>query len=140
MPHKLRPCAQSALEAARRDNIHALSVVVTDPGGVLRVAMRADKAGLFGIDIATAKATTALGFNTSSLKLSKTIGGNPAATAALTAATHGRFLPIGGGVLIHDMTGAIIGAAAAAGSAPEDDERLIIEGIVTAGLATPHLG
>jgi uncharacterized protein GlcG (DUF336 family) len=98
--------AQSALEAARRDNIHALSVVVTDPGGVLRVAMRADKAGLFGIDIATAKATTALGFNTSSLKLSKTIGGNPAATAALTAA----------------------------------DERLIIEGIVTAGLATPHLG
>lgn len=129
--------AQAALEAGAREDVHALSVVVTDTGGVIRVAMRGDAVGLFGIDIALAKATTALGFNRSSMQIAKSLGTNPAATAGLVGATSGRFMPIGGGVIIVDDAGKIIGAAAVAGSAPENDERFVIEGVRAAGFQVP---
>jgi uncharacterized protein GlcG (DUF336 family) len=129
--------AQAALAAGAADNVTALSVVVTDAGGHLRVAMRADGVGTFGIDVAHAKAATALGFNRASMQMAKAFGANPGAVAALTAATGGRFLPIGGGVLIHDHSGNLLGAAAVAGSAPENDEKFIVAGIQSAGLVVP---
>lgn len=129
--------AHAALAAGAAENVTALSVVVTDAGGHLRVALRADGVGIFGVDVAHAKAATALGFNRATLQLAKVFGTNPSAVAALTAATGGRFLPIGGGVLIHDTEGNVLGAAAVAGSAPENDERFIIAGVLAAGLLVP---
>ncbi len=129
--------AQAALDAGRAENVHALTVVVTDTGGHLRVALRADGVGTFGVDIAHAKAMTALGFGRSSMQIAKGLGTNPAVVAGLTAATGGRFLPIGGGVLIRDATGTLLGAAAAAGSAPENDEKFIVSGVRAAGLVVP---
>ena len=130
--------AQAALAAGAAENVTALSVVVTDAGGHLRVAMRADGVGTFGIDVAHAKASTALGFNRASMQLAKAFAANPSSVAALTAATGGRFLPIGGGVLIHDSDGNLLGAAAVAGSAPENDEKFVIAGVQAAGLIVPN--
>ena len=129
--------AQATLAAGRQENVTALSVVVTDPGGHIRVAMRSDGVGIFGIDIAKAKAVTALGFNRSSLQIAKGLGTNPVAVTGLVGATDGRFLPIGGGVLIHDQAGNLVGAGAAAGSLPENDEKFITAGIAAAGLKVP---
>lgn len=44
--------ALAALDVGRKENVIALSVVITDPGGHIRVAMRGDGVGIFGIDIA----------------------------------------------------------------------------------------
>jgi uncharacterized protein GlcG (DUF336 family) len=129
--------ADAALAAGRAENANALSVVVTDTGGHIRVALRADDVGTFGIDIAHAKASTALGLARSSMQVARIFGANPAAVAGLAAATGGRFLPIGGGVLIRDAAGRLLGAAAVAGSTPENDEKFIVSAIRAAGLVVP---
>ena len=103
----------------------------------MRVALRGDGAGLFGLDIATAKALTALGFNRASSQMAKIFGDNAAATAGLTAATGGRFLPIAGGVLIQDANGHLIGAVGVAGSLPDHDERFALAGIAASGGSAP---
>lgn len=58
--------------------------------------MRRENAGNFGIDIALAKATTALGLGRSSADIAKIFAANPVSVAGLVGATAGRFLPIGG--------------------------------------------
>jgi uncharacterized protein GlcG (DUF336 family) len=128
--------ANAAMAAATGENVSGASVVVTDAGGHIRTAMRMEGAGNFGIDIALAKAVTALGLGRSSSEISKIFGANPAAVAGLAGATAGRFLPIGGAVLIRDETGTIQGAAACAGSLPETDERYAAAAVRAAGLQT----
>ncbi len=140
MPLDLATClkiAQSALDAGSAENILALSAVVTDASGAIRVALRADGVGTFGIDIAHGKAQTALGFNRSSMQLSKIFGSNPSTVAALSGVTGGKFLPLGGGVLIQDAAGNQLGAAAVAGSSPENDERFIVSAVRAHGLIVP---
>jgi uncharacterized protein GlcG (DUF336 family) len=129
--------ALAALDAAAQDNVTKVSVVVTDPGGAIRVAMRGDNVGPFVIEAAIGKAKTAIGFNGRSSVMAKVFGANPAGTAGLVGVTGGQFLPIGGGVLIHDETGVLLGAAAVAGSSPENDERFAIVGVTAAGLVVP---
>lgn len=124
------------LEAAARGVLKA-AVVVTDAGGNIRVALRADAAGSFGVDTARAKAQSALGFNLSSLKLAQVFGPAAASTAAINGATGGRFMPIGGGVLVTNFEGHIIGAAALSGGAPDLDDEIITLAVRTAGLTVP---
>ena len=128
--------AQAAFAEGRVRGVLNMSVVVVDVGGSLRLAMRADGQGIFGIDIARAKATTALGFNCSTLQLAQAFS-DPAKVAALSGATNGVFLPIGGGVLVQGASGVTLGAAAVAGGAPEVDEAIIVAAIRAAGLTVP---
>jgi len=123
--------ALSAFEEGKKRNVVNMSVVVTDPGGHVRVAMRADGQGIFGIETATGKAITALGFNRPSLQLAKSFG--PEATAAISGATGGRFVPLGGAVIVRDGTDNIVGAAAVSGGAPAVDEEIIAAACETAG-------
>lgn len=126
--------AQAAFAEGEAQGVANMTVVVTDPGGEVRLAMRADGQGLFGVDTALGKARTALGFNRSSLALSK-IFTNPCAVAAIAAATGGRFVPLGGGVVVRDAGGAIVGAAAVSGGLPDVDETIIVKAIEFVGLS-----
>jgi uncharacterized protein GlcG (DUF336 family) len=128
-----RKIADMAFQEGAKRGLTAMTVVVTDPGGVIRIAMRADAVGNFGVDIARAKCTTALGFNNASLKLAESFS-NPIVAQGLTAATDGRFLPIGGGVPVRDADGCTIGAAAVAGGAPATDHEVIVAAVIGAGL------
>lgn len=128
--------AWAAFAEGEARGLDHMSVVVTDASGAIRVAMRGDGVGTFGIDIAKGKAATALGFNASSLTLGAWFGQNGAATAGLTAVTDGRFLPLGGGVIIQDEQGVTIGAAAVAGGAPETDHATIVAALNAIGLKT----
>ncbi len=123
--------AHSAFAIAEERGLTKLSVVVTDAGGHVRVAMRGDGQGIFGVETATAKAVTALGFNRSTLALTPFF--NPEATAAISGATRGRFAPLGGGVVITDASGAIVGAAAASGGLPEVDHEVIVAALAAHG-------
>jgi uncharacterized protein GlcG (DUF336 family) len=94
--------------------------------------MRAEGQGNFGIDMAQGKAVTALGFNRSSLQLGKTF--DAAAIAAISGATGGQFVPIGGGVVVRNAENKIVGAAAVSGGMPEVDEKIIVAAVQAAGL------
>jgi uncharacterized protein GlcG (DUF336 family) len=132
-----RKIADAAMGEAMARNIHKAAVVVTDLGGDIRVALRADAAGAFGVETARGKAQAALGFNLSSLKLAQVFGASASATAAINAATHGRFVPIGGGVLVTNAEGQIIGAAALSGGLPEIDDEVITRAVRAVGLGVP---
>jgi uncharacterized protein GlcG (DUF336 family) len=120
------------LEGASR-GVTAMSVVVTDAGGHVRLAMRADAQGIFGVETATAKCTAALGFNRSSLVLSKNFE-NAAAVAGLQGAVGGKFLPLGGAIVVTDAAGDIVGAAGVSGGMPVDDDAIIRAAVEAAGL------
>ena len=114
--------AKAFAEAAKVD-LTVMSLVITDVGGHIRLAMRSDAQGIFGIDSAIGKARSALGFNRSSLLLSKTFV-DPCGVAALNGATHGAFTPLGGGVVVQ-RDGVTVGAAAISGGMPDVDDALI---------------
>ena len=129
-----RRIADAALAEAEKRGLTKTAVVVTDLGGDIRVALRADAAGGFGVQVARGKAQSALGFNSSSLKQAQIFGSSASATAAINAATGGRFVPLGGGVLVVNSAGHIIGAAAVSGSAPEVDDEVVTLAVRTSGL------
>ena len=124
--------ARVAFAEGEKEGLTVMSVVVTDPGGHVRLAMRSDAQGNFGVDTALAKARSALGFNRSSWLLSKTFV-DPCGVASLSGATQGAFLPLGGGVVVQS-DGATVGAAAISGGMPEIDDRLIRVAVEAAGL------
>jgi uncharacterized protein GlcG (DUF336 family) len=124
--------AQSAFAEGEARGVTVMSVVVTDTGGHVRLAMRSDSQGIFGVDTALGKARTALGFNRTSLHLSK-IFTDPCAVAAITAATGGAFVPLGGGVVVQ-RDGVTIGAIAISGGLPDVDEAIAVAAAEAAGL------
>jgi glc operon protein GlcG len=124
--------ARVAFAEGEKQGLSVMSVVITDPGGHIRLAMRSDAQGIFGVDTALGKARTALGFNRSTWMLSKVFV-DPCGVAALSGATHGAFVPLGGGVVIqHD--GVTVGAAAISGGMPQVDDELIRVAVEAAGL------
>jgi glc operon protein GlcG len=124
--------AEAAFAEAEARGLTKVSVVVTDPGGHVRVAMRGDGQGIFGVETATAKAVSALGFGRSTL--AQTASFSPQAVAAISGATHGRFAPLGGGVVVADAQDAIVGAAAISGGLPEVDHEIIVAAVEKLGL------
>lgn len=125
--------AHTAFAEGKARGVTVMSVVVTDPGGHVRLAMRSDSQGIFGVDTALGKARTALGFNRTSLHLSK-IFTDPCAVAAITAATGGAFVPLGGGVVVQ-ADGVTVGAAAVSGGLPDVDEAIIVAAVEAAGFS-----
>jgi glc operon protein GlcG len=116
-----RGIVDAAMAEADRRGISKAAAVVTDFGGDIRAALRADGAG-------------ALGFGISSLRLAAIFGPSASSTIGINAATGGRFVPIGGGVLVLNSQGHVIGAAAVSGGAPEVDDEIITLAVRAAGL------
>jgi uncharacterized protein GlcG (DUF336 family) len=125
--------AIAAQHHAREKGLAGMTVVVLDVDGAIRVALREDPQGTFGVDFALAKARTALGFLNSSLAISK-IFSDPIPVSGLTVASDGKFLPIAGGVVVNDAQGRRIGAAAVAGGPPQMDHDIITAAVEAAGM------
>lgn len=129
-----RRIADAAMTEAAKRNLTKAAVVITDMGGDIRVALRSDAMGSFGVETARGKAQAALGFNQSSLKLAEIFGSSAAAVAAINGATGGRFVPLGGAVLVVNKEGHIIGAASMSGALPAVDDEIITLAVRAAGL------
>jgi uncharacterized protein GlcG (DUF336 family) len=129
-----RGIADAAMVEAEKRGVIKAAVVVTDVGGDIRAALRADGAGAFGVDTARGKAQAALGFGISSLRLAQIFGPAASSTIGINAATGGRFVPIGGGVLVVNPEGHVIGAAALSGGAPEIDDEIVTLAVRAVGL------
>ena len=125
--------AKLAFADGEARGLKVMSVVVTDPGGHIRLAMRSDAQGNFGVDTALGKARSALGFQRSSWSLQKTFV-DPCGVAAITAATGGAFVPLGGAVVVQ-QNGMTIGAAALSGGMPDVDHDIMVKAVEAVGLS-----
>jgi uncharacterized protein GlcG (DUF336 family) len=122
-----------ALAHAREAGLKPIAVVVLDAGAHLVAAKREDEASLFRIQIASGKATGALGMGYGTRELAKRAAGAPTFYAGLMALT-GEVVPSPGGVLIRDREGRLLGAVGISGDTGDADEAAALAGIEAAGL------
>jgi len=123
------------LKKARDTKSAPLTVAVLDAGGHLVALKREDNSGIIRSEIAFAKAYGALGMGFGSRELLERSKANPSFIGALTALSHGRLVPVPGGVLIKNESGAVIGAVGVSGDTSDRDEECALAGIGAAGLA-----
>jgi uncharacterized protein GlcG (DUF336 family) len=117
--------AKRAIADARAKSLNPMSIAVIDASLNLKYALREDGAGLSGIDIALGKARAALTFGCSSRQIADALGGNPLAGPSVIATLGGRVVLLPGGVLIPGEGPSPIGAIAAAGDSPANDESIV---------------
>ncbi len=124
----------SALAAGRAASFAPLTVAVLDAGGHLVALKREDRSSLLRPEIAVAKAWGVLGMGFGGRELERRAKAVPAFFAALANLAEGRMVPVPGGVLIRDASGAILGAVGISGDASLNDESCATAGIKAAGL------
>ncbi len=136
-------CADTIIEGAlahARSAGHApLAVVVLDAGAHMVAMKRQDGASLFRGQIATGKATGALGMGYGTRELAARAQKGPLFYTALMAMT-GEVVPSPGGVLIRDADGTLIGAVGISGDTGDCDEASALAGIAAAGLIAQPAG
>lgn len=125
-----------AIDARIKEGLLPLAVAVLDAGGNLVAFKREDGCGLLRFDIAVGKAAAALGMGMSTRLIRDRLAARPAFQSALAAASGGRFIPVPGGVLILDASGAAIGAVGISGDASDKDEYCAIHAIQSSGCAS----
>jgi len=131
---KARALLDGARAEARTRGLQPMTIAVFDAGGRLVSADCEDGAGTLRLEIASGKALGALGFGISSATLAGRMQGRECFVSGVAAAADGRFVPAGGGVLILDAQGVVVGAAGASGDSPDQDQAVVLAGLEAAGL------
>ena len=124
----------AALAKGHEMKLKPLTVAVLDAGGHPRALKVEDGSSLLRHQIATGKAWGALGMGMASRKLVDRAKNAPAFTNSLTQMAGGLYVPVPGGVLIRDKSGALLGAVGISGDTSDNDEACAEAGIAAAGL------
>lgn len=123
----------AARDAGREAGMKPLSVVVLDAGGHVVAFQREDGSSNRRFDIAFGKAHGALALGIGSRALMARAEQQPYFIAAVTNAIGGSLIPVPGGVLVTDASGATIGAVGVTGDNSDNDEKAAVAGITAAG-------
>lgn len=129
----------SAARAHGRDNgFKPLTVVVLDAGGHVVAVEREDGSSTRRFEIAHGKAHGAVSLGLGSRALMARAEQQPYFIAAATSAVGGSLVPVPGGVLVRDPSGALLGAVGVSGETSDNDEAAAVAGVEAAGL-TPQV-
>lgn len=123
-----------ALAFARARHMKPLAVAVLDSRGAVRAAASEDGTSLHRLDVAVGKAYGGIALGMSSRKIMERAENQAYFVAAMSHITGGRLVPVPGGVLIRDATGALVGAIGISGDTSDNDEAACCAGIAAAGL------
>ncbi len=124
------------LARSRELNCRPMSVVIIEPGGPVKAFKKEDGSSMMRFEMAFGKAYAALALGRSSTLVRLRAEERPMFMEYLIKASDGRLFPEGGGVLIRDDAGEVIGAVGVTGDRQERDEELAIYGVRAAGLRT----
>ncbi len=129
-----RQIIDAALASARQAGFKPMGVVVVDAAAQVVASAREDGASALRLDIGLGKAAAAVGMGASSRVLTERAKGLPAFFNAVAVASQQKFIPQTGAVLILDAAGKVLGAAGASGGTGDEDEQIVMAGILAAGL------
>lgn len=132
---RARTIVRATLDAGRKAGFKPLSVVVLDAGGHVKAFEREDGSSNRRFDIAYGKAHGAISLGMGSRALMARAESQAYFIAAATSAIGGSLVPVPGGVLVKDSSGATIGAVGVSGDTSDNDETAALAGIAAAGLA-----
>jgi uncharacterized protein GlcG (DUF336 family) len=122
------------LSRGRELSCRPLSVVVTDPGAHATAFKKEDGSAMIRFEMAMGKAYAALALGRSSSLVRVRAEERPLFMSYLMSASDGKIFAEGGGMLIRDAGGEVIGAVGVTGDTQERDEELAAHGIRAAGL------
>jgi uncharacterized protein GlcG (DUF336 family) len=125
---------EAILKRGAELNCRPISAVVVEPGCVVKAFQKDDGASMIRFEMACGKAYAALALGRSSMLMRIRQEEKPNFMRFLIAASDDRLFPEGGGMLIRDGAGEVIGAVGVTGDTEERDEELAIYGIRAAGL------
>jgi uncharacterized protein GlcG (DUF336 family) len=113
-----------------------LSVVVVEPGCVVKAFQKEDGSSMVRFEMAFGKAYASLALGRSSSLVRIRNEEKPAFMRYLLSATDDKIFPEGGGMLIRAGNGEVVGAVGVTGDTEEKDEELAAFGIRAAGFKT----
>jgi len=120
---------EGTFASAQKRNAYPLSAIVLDAGGRVKAFHKQDGSSLLRFEIAYGKAFAALSLNRSSRQVLQ----KPAFMQSLVELSDGPLFLEGGGQLIRDDTGEIVGALGVTGDVNEVDDLCAIDGIHAGG-------
>ena len=107
-----------------RDQGFTVCISVVDDAGLLRHFVRMDDAVPGAIDVSIKKARTAALFRTDSADLGRQA--QPGGAIYSLEATNGGLISLGGGVVLYEDLGKVIGAVGVAGATVEADQAIAL--------------
>ena len=113
-----------------------LSVIVVEPGAKVKAFQKEDDSAMMRFEMAFGKAYAALALGRSSSLVRMRTEERPLFMQYLIRASDDQIFPEGGGMLIRDKDGELLGAVGVTGDTQERDEELAAYGIRAAGLKT----
>ncbi|HJM61244.1 MAG: heme-binding protein [Alphaproteobacteria bacterium] len=129
-----RTIIAAALAKGAEQGFNSLAVAVLDAGGHLKAFERQDGTSNLRPQIAHGKAFGALGMGLGSRALFERAQQQPYFVQAVNALAGGALVPVPGGVLVKDASGATLGAVGVTGDTSDNDEICAVVGIKAAGL------
>jgi uncharacterized protein GlcG (DUF336 family) len=113
-----------------------MSVIVVEPGAKVKAFQKEDDSAMMRFEMAYGKAYAALALGRSSSLVRMRTEERPLFMQYLMRASDDLIFAEGGGMLIRDQAGDVIGAVGVTGDTQERDEELAALGIRAAGLMT----
>ena len=129
-----RRIISAARDKGRELGLKPLSVAVLDAGGHLLAFEREDAASPGRFAIAHGKAYGAVMLGMAGNAQMARAEAQPYFMAAVNGVYGGQVIPVPGGVLVRDGTGAVIGAVGVTGDTSDNDAAAALAGIEAAGL------
>ena len=117
-------------------NCRPISVVVVEPGCIVKAFQKEDGASMLRFEMAFGKAYASLALGRSSKLVRIRNEEKPAFMKYLLDATDNKIFPEGGGMLIRNNNGDVVGAVGVTGDTEDRDEELAAYGIRAAGFKT----
>lgn len=135
---------EAILARGREMNLRPLCVVVTDPGARVKAAQREDGASMLRFEMALGKCVASLALGRSSALVRERQKQGPAFVEQVNEFADHKMFAVGGGELIRNDEGLVVGAAGVTGATEDEDEEIVAYGIRAAGFKTDqdlaHLG
>jgi uncharacterized protein GlcG (DUF336 family) len=124
-----RKILDGALAEAAAKKIKPLVVTVLDARGCMKALAAQDGTSLMRGEIAHGKAYGALALGMGSRAIFTRAQEQPYFVGAVNTLAQGRMVPVPGGVLIRDASGALLGAIGISGDTSDNDEMCAVAGI-----------
>ena len=121
-------------------NCRPISVIVVEPGCKVKAFKKEDGASMIRFEMAFGKAYAALSLGRSSKLVRERAEEKPIFVRYLIAASDNQLFPEGGGMLVRDDNGEVIGAVGVTGDTEDRDEALAVRAGPRARAARPGPG
>jgi len=125
-----------AFAEAKRRNAYPLTAVLLDAGGRMKAALKQDRASLLRFEVSYGKAYASLAMGRTSKMVLQKAKEKPLFMESFMELADGPMFLEGGGQLIRDKDGEVIGAIGLTGDTNEVDDLCAIAGIRSAGFKT----